>query len=64
MYISGQRQTGLEENSFTSPGTIVHVIHVLFVVFAVFESLKASYSLDNMPVHVLDVFIENTAKLV
>ena len=37
VHLSGQRQTGLEENtSSTSLGTMVHVMHVLFVFFAVF----------------------------
>ena len=42
---------------------MVHVIHVLFVVFARFENLKASLSLDNMPVHAIDVLIENATKM-
>ena len=52
------------KNSSTSPGTMVHMMHVLFVVFPVFDKLKASFSLDNMQVHVLDVFIEHAAKMV
>ena len=43
---------------------MVHMIHVLFVGFAVFENLKASFSYDNMPVHAIDVFIENATKMV
>ena len=44
IHVSGQRQTGLEENtSFTSPRTLVHMIHMLFVFFAVFDNLKASF---------------------
>ena len=45
IYVSGQRQTGLEKNtSFTSPGTLLHVMHVLFVFCAVFDNLEASFS--------------------
>ena len=55
----------MEKNtSYTSPGTMVHVMHVLFVLFAVFETLIASFSLDNMSVHALDVFNENATKMV
>ena len=43
---------------------MVHVMHVLFVFFAVFENLIASFSYDNMSVHALDVFSENTTKMV
>ena len=43
---------------------MVHVIHVLFVLLAVFENLKALFSRDNMPVHALDVFIENATQMV
>ena len=65
IHVSGQRQTGLEKNtSSTSPGTMIHVMHVLFVSFKVFENLKASFALDNMSVHALNVFIENATKMV
>ena len=58
--VSCQRQAGLENNnSFTSPGTIVHVMHLLFMFFAGDENSKASLS-----VHALDVFIENATKMV
>ena len=62
-HVSGQRQTGLKENSSSKrPVTMLHVIHVLFVVFTVFENLKASFSQENMPVYALDVFFENATK--
>ena len=65
IHVSGRRQTGLEERtSSTSPGTMVHAIHVLFVVFIVFENMKASFSLDSMRAHALDVFIEDAIKMV
>ena len=38
-------------------------MHVLFMFFAVFKNLESSYSEDNMPVHALDVFIENATKM-
>ena len=45
IHLSGQPQTGFEENtSSTSPGTMVHVMHVLFVFFAVNANLTASFS--------------------
>ena len=31
---------------------------------AVFKNLKLSFSEDNMPVHALDVFVENATKMV
>ena len=43
---------------------MVHVMHVRFMFFAVLENLKSSFSEDNMPGHVLDIFIENTTKMV
>ena len=43
---------------------MVHVMHVLFMFFAVFKNLKSSFSEDNMPVHALDIFIENATKMV
>ena len=65
IHLSGQLQTGFEENtSSTSPGTMVHVMHVLFVFFAVNANLTASFSLDNMSVHALDDFIENATTMV
>ena len=53
--------------SAMSPGTMVHVMHVMhmvFMFFAVFKNLKSSFLKDNMPVHILDVFIETTTKIV
>ena len=42
---------------------MVHVMHVFFkMFFAVFKNLKSSFSEDNMPVHALDVSIENPTK--
>ena len=35
-----------------------------FNVFTVFKNLKSTFSEDNMPVHALDVFIENLTKMV
>ena len=35
-----------------------------FMFFAIFKNLKSSFSEENMPVHALDVFIENTTKMV
>ena len=42
---------------------MVHAMHVLFMIFGVFKNLSPSFSEDNMPVHALDVFIENAAKM-
>ena len=53
-----------EINSSTSARTMVHVMHMLFMLFAVFKNLKSSSPEDNMPVHALDIFIENAAKMV
>ena len=41
----------------------MHVMHMYFMFFAVFKNLK-SFSEDNMPGHALDIFIENTTKMV
>ena len=38
---------------------MVHVMHLLFMFIAVLNSLESPFSEDNMPVHALDVFIEN-----
>ena len=43
---------------------MVHVMHVQFMFFAVMKNLKSSFSVDNMPGHALDIFIENTTKMV
>ena len=40
------------------------MVHVLLMFFADFRNLKSSLSEDNIPVHVLDVFNENTTKMV
>ena len=42
-----------------SPGTMVHAMHVLFM----FSQLS-SFLDDSMPIHALDVFIENATKMV
>ena len=64
--MSGHGHTGLErQNSSKRPGTMVHVMHMLFYGFlAVFKTLNSSFTEDNMLVHALDVFIENTTKMV
>ena len=44
---------------------MVQEMHMLLFMFLqVFKNLKSSFSEDNMPVHVLDVFIENATKMV
>ena len=43
---------------------MVHVMHLLFMFFAVFKNLKSAFSEDNMPLHALDIFIENATKKV
>ena len=43
---------------------MVHVMQGLFMFFAVFKNLKSLFSEDNMPVHALNVFIENAIKMV
>ena len=40
----------------------VMLVHFMF--FAVFKNLKSSFSEDNMLEHALDIFIENTTKMV
>ena len=40
------------------------ITYVLFKFFSVFKNLKSSFSEDKMPVHALDVFIENATKMV
>ena len=39
-------------------------MHMHFMFFAVFKNLRSSFSEDNMPVHALDIFIENATKMV
>ena len=47
-----------EVKQFHEPwNLVVHVLHMLFVFFAALKNLKSSFSEDNMPVHVLDIFI-------
>ena len=44
---------------------MVHVMHVLIMFFAVcLKNLKSSCSEENMPIHALDVFIDNATKVV
>ena len=43
---------------------MVHMMHVHFMFFVVFKNLKSSFLEDNMPGHALDIFIENTTKMV
>ena len=43
---------------------MVHVMHVHFMFFAVLKNLKSSFSEDNMPKHVQDIFIKNATKMV
>ena len=43
---------------------MVHVIHMLFIFFAICKNMKSLFSEDNIPVHALDVFIENPTKMV
>ena len=38
---------------------MVHVTHMVLTFSAVFNNLKSSFSEDNMPVHALEVVIEN-----
>ena len=65
VHVSGQRQADLERsNSYTTPGTMAPVMHVHLMLFAVFKNLKSSFSVDNMPEHALDIFIENATKMV
>ena len=42
---------------------MVHVMHVIFMFFLVLKNLISSFSVDNMPEHALDVFIENATKM-
>ena len=43
---------------------MVHVVHILFMFFTVSKNLKSSILKDSMPVHALDVFIENATIIV
>ena len=43
---------------------MVSVMHVHLMLFAIFKNLKSSFSEDNMPVHALDIFIENATEMV
>ena len=47
VHVSGQRH-----DSYTGPGTMVHVMHVHFIFFTVFKNLKSSLlktTCQNMP---------------
>ena len=43
---------------------MMHVMHVHFMSLAILKNLKSSFSEDNVPEHALDIFIENTTKMV
>ena len=43
---------------------MVHVMHVRLCFFAVFKNLKSLFSVDKMPEHALDIFIENATLMV
>ena len=43
---------------------MVHMMLVHFMFFAIFKNLKSTFSVDNMPGHALDIFIENATKMV
>ena len=43
---------------------MVHVMHVHFMFCTVFKNLKSSFSVENIPEHALDIFIENATKMV
>ena len=43
---------------------MVHVMHMLFMFFTFFMNFKSLFSEGNMPVHALDLFIENATKMV
>ena len=61
MFLVNDKLVLRDKNSYWSPGTtcMVHVMHMHFMLFAVFKNLKSSFSVDNMPEHALDIFIEN-----
>ena len=60
VHVSGQRQAGLERyNSYTSPGTMVHVMHVHFMFLQFLRILNNHFLEDNMPEHAQGIFIEN-----
>ena len=50
------------DTQFHEPWNYAARVAHAFYVFAVFKNLKSSFSEDNMPVHALDVFIENATK--
>ena len=64
MFLVNDKLVWRDKTSYTSPGTMVHVMHVHFMFFAVLKNLKSSFSEDNMPVHAIDIFIENGTKMV
>ena len=41
----------------------MHVMYMHFMFFALIKNLKSSFSEDNMPRYVLDIFIENAIKM-
>ena len=43
---------------------MVCVMHVQFMFFTVSKNLKSLFLEDNMPEHALDIFIENSTKMV
>ena len=43
---------------------MMHVMRFFSVFRSFFKNLKSSFSEDNMPLHALDVFIENATKMV
>ena len=43
---------------------MVQVVHILFMFVALSKNLKSSFLEDSMPVHALDIFIENATKMV
>ena len=55
---------GWREEQFHEPWNFGARYTRAFYVFHIFENLKSSFSEENMPVHTLDVFIENATKIV
>ena len=43
---------------------MVLIMHMHFMFLAVLKNLKSSFSEDNVPEHVQDIFIENATKMV
>ena len=64
IYVSGQRQTGLEKKyHFHEPRNYGARDARADCVLAVFENLIASFSLDNMSVHAPGVYNENATNM-